>query len=178
MTQPDEKQYLFDKPENVSRLLRGFLVVIGSVSLALGVIGIFLPGLPTTVFLLGAAWGFSRSSARLQRWLWLHPRLGPPIRNWYAYRVIPPKAKVLAVAMMSASVVSSWSLRRNPRAKYSELTMSMASSGIAGVSRRRPLGRTWTLPGHSESRRLRPLSRISWARSPPVGSRTTRLASE
>ncbi len=88
-----------------SPVLRGLLFGLGGVMIVIGVIGIFIPGLPTTVFLLAAAWSFSKSSVRLQRWLWLHPNLGPPIRDWYRYRVIPPRAKTLAVLMMLASVV-------------------------------------------------------------------------
>lgn len=86
-----------------SHTVRAVLFIFGIVMVAIGIVGIFVPGLPTTVFLLAAAWAFSRSSERLQYWLWTHKRLGPPVRNWYRHRVIPPRAKVLAVLMMVAS---------------------------------------------------------------------------
>lgn len=86
-------------------VLRWALMAFSATMVVVGVIGIFVPGLPTTVFLLIAAWGFSKSSERLQLWLWRHPKLGPPIRNWYGHRVIPPKAKLLAVGMMTLSVI-------------------------------------------------------------------------
>jgi uncharacterized membrane protein YbaN (DUF454 family) len=84
--------------------VRQALMALGCLCVALGVIGIFVPGLPTTVFLLIAAWAFSRSSERFHRWLYDHPRLGQPIRNWHAHRVIPLRAKLLAVTMMTMSV--------------------------------------------------------------------------
>lgn len=85
--------------------LRWLVLAFGLVNVAIGVVGIFLPGLPTTVFLLIALWAFSRSSLRFHGWLWHHPRLGPPIRDWHLHQVIPVKAKVLAASMMLASFV-------------------------------------------------------------------------
>jgi hypothetical protein len=84
--------------------MRQALLVLGWVCVGLGVAGIFLPVMPTTVFLLIAAWAFSRSSHRFHRWLYEHPRLGRSIRDWHAHRVIPVRAKLLAVTMMSVSV--------------------------------------------------------------------------
>jgi len=97
-----------DVGQEASRLscpgVRQALLVLGWTCVALGIAGIFLPVMPTTVFLLIAAWAFSRSSHRFHRWLYEHPRLGRPIRDWHAHRVIPVRAKLLAVTMMSASV--------------------------------------------------------------------------
>jgi uncharacterized membrane protein YbaN (DUF454 family) len=84
--------------------VRQGLLALGWVCVALGIAGLFLPVMPTTIFLLIAAWAFSRSSHRFHRWLYEHPRLGRSIRDWHAHRVIPVRAKVLAVAMMTASV--------------------------------------------------------------------------
>lgn len=84
--------------------LRSLLIAFGCLNVGLGFIGIFVPGLPTTIFLLLALWAFSKSSDRFHRWLYNHRRLGPPIRDWHEHRAIPFKAKVLAVSMMSASL--------------------------------------------------------------------------
>lgn len=84
---------------------RWALLGLGWLFVAAGLIGVVVPGMPTTVFLLAALWCFSRSSERFQMWLWNHRRLGPPIRAWHEHRVIPVRAKVLAAAMMAASFV-------------------------------------------------------------------------
>ena len=81
--------------------------IAGLLSLALGIIGIFLPLLPTTPLLLLAAYCFGRGSERLLRWLLEHPRLGPPIREWREHRVISKKAKSMAGVAMVAVVVAS-----------------------------------------------------------------------
>jgi hypothetical protein len=64
-----------------------------------------VPGLPTTPFMLLALWAFSKSSRRFHDWLYAHPVFGPPLQQWRAHRVIPGKAKLLAVATMAVSLV-------------------------------------------------------------------------
>ena len=71
--------------------------------LGLATIGIFLPLLPTTPFLLIALGAFMRSSPRLERWLRTHPIFGPYIHDWTEHRAVPLSAKILAVSMMSVS---------------------------------------------------------------------------
>lgn len=78
---------------------------VGVVALILGIIGVFVPLMPTTIFLLAALWAFSRSSPRFHRWLYEHPRLGPPLRAWHQHRVIPPRAKIAAVGFMAVGLL-------------------------------------------------------------------------
>ena len=87
--------------------LRAFWLALGVVATALGVVGAFLPLLPTTPFLLLAAYAFSRSSPRLHAWLLTHPRLGPPINRWQAHGAISRQTKVVAVVVMLASLAAS-----------------------------------------------------------------------
>ena len=87
--------------ERATRL--GYLA-LGCLFVALGVIGAFLPVLPTTVFLIGALWAFSMSSKRLETWLLEHPRFGPRLVAWRAHRVIPMRAKLFAWGSMVASL--------------------------------------------------------------------------
>ena len=82
---------------------RYLLMALGWFNVGLGVIGIFLPLMPTTVFLLIALWLFSKSSVRFQRWLYDHPKLGTTLRAWHAHGAIPNSAKLAALVMMSAS---------------------------------------------------------------------------
>lgn len=92
-------------PPAVCAPIRHLLLALGWICVGLGVVGMFLPVMPTTVFLLIAAWAFSKSSLRFHRWLYEHPRLGRTIRAWHAHRVIPVRAKALAVSMMTASLL-------------------------------------------------------------------------
>lgn len=95
--------------------MKSLLAFFGVVSLALGVAGIFLPLLPTTPFLLLAAWLFVRSSPRLYDWLMSHPRLGEYIRNFREERAIPLRVKIVSVSLIwltigfcIVSVVAEW----------------------------------------------------------------------
>jgi uncharacterized membrane protein YbaN (DUF454 family) len=72
-------------------------------SLGLGAIGVFLPVLPTTPFLLLAAYAAMRSSTRLHDWLLRHRVFGPLISDWQTHRAVNRRAKVVASATMAAS---------------------------------------------------------------------------
>jgi len=75
-------------------------------SLGLGIVGVFVPGLPTTVFVLVAAWAAARGSERLHRWLLAHPRFGPAIVAWQRHRAVPRRAKWAATwAMLACAAV-------------------------------------------------------------------------
>ncbi|MDP2226895.1 MAG: YbaN family protein [Moraxellaceae bacterium] len=79
--------------------------VLGLVALGLGVAGAFLPLLPTTIFLIIAAWAFGKSAPRLRARLYAHKRFGPTLRAWDRHGAIPPRAKLAAVIGMGLSLV-------------------------------------------------------------------------
>ena len=71
--------------------------------IALALAGVFLPVLPTTPFLLVAAWAAPKASPRLEAWLHRHPRFGPLLRAWREEGAVPTRAKWLACSLMLAS---------------------------------------------------------------------------
>lgn len=79
----------------------------GVLCVGLGALGIVLPLLPTTPFVLLAAFAFGKSSPRMHHWITTHPRLGPPLHNWRAHGAIGRRAKTLAVSMMAAAFIAS-----------------------------------------------------------------------
>jgi len=80
---------------------------LGTLFLLLGIVGIFMPILPTTPFLLLATACYTRSSRRFYNWLMNHPALGPLIVEWRTYRSIPWRIKLVAVATMTLTFGSS-----------------------------------------------------------------------
>jgi uncharacterized membrane protein YbaN (DUF454 family) len=91
----------------LSRAARIGWLLIGLVALGLGAIGIALPLLPTTPFVLLAAFAFAQSSAKLHQWLLDHNVFGPLIDNWHRYGAISRRAKVVSVVSMIAVLVIS-----------------------------------------------------------------------
>jgi uncharacterized membrane protein YbaN (DUF454 family) len=89
-------------------------LLLGSCALALGILGIPLPLIPTVPFLLLAAFCFARSSERLHAWLVKHPRLGPPISDWNTRGAISRKAKYAASLTILASLAITISLGSAP----------------------------------------------------------------
>ncbi|GAB4226575.1 MAG: YbaN family protein [Methyloligellaceae bacterium] len=84
--------------------LRLAYLAIGWASFGTGVLGAFLPVLPTTPFMIIALWAFSKSSQRLRHWLYNHTLFGPPLRRWHEHRVIPPSAKLASLGAMTLSL--------------------------------------------------------------------------
>ncbi len=84
--------------------VRYFLIALGWFSIVAGVIGIFLPLLPTTPFILLAAWCFARSSEHFHSWLLNHKRLGPIVHAWQNGEGIPRKVRNRTLLLLWASL--------------------------------------------------------------------------
>lgn len=81
---------------------------LGWLLVALGVIGVVVPLMPTTIFLILAAGCFARSSPRLEVWLLSHPQFGPSLRHWRATGAISRPAKLMAVVGMASGFAVFW----------------------------------------------------------------------
>ncbi|MGL4315816.1 MAG: YbaN family protein [Pseudomonas sp.] len=117
-----------DIQQSRHRSVRYALLTVGWLCVVLGVIGIFVPVLPTTPFLLLAAACFVRSSRRFYVWLVEHPRLGPWIRDYLDGNGIPLKGKVYAIGLMWSSIALSCYLVQRPWAWTFMLTSAVLVS--------------------------------------------------
>lgn len=101
---------------------------IGWISVAIGFIGVVIPGLPTTVFMVFAAWCFSKSSPRFEAWLLNLPGIGQLIRDYRDGLGMPRRAKISALVMIAAActlssfMVDPWLLR-----------LTIIGAGIVGL---------------------------------------------
>jgi len=98
----DDKNIHFSNP-----LVKLMLIILGSLFVVLGIIGIILPVMPTTPFLLMAAAFYARSSAKLYHWLMHNRWFGNYIRNYREGHGIPLRAKIFAISMLWLSIGSS-----------------------------------------------------------------------
>lgn len=89
-------------------------LTIGFLSVALGAIGVILPVLPTTPFIILAAFSFGKSSPRLQAWLENDKRFGPIIADWREKGAIKPRYKLIAMTMMAAAFTLSILMQVSP----------------------------------------------------------------
>jgi uncharacterized membrane protein YbaN (DUF454 family) len=90
-----------------NRVLRIILLVLGFVSVAAGIIGMFLPVLPTTVFLLLAAWCFARSSEHFYRWIHYNRLFGKYIRDYQSGRGMTLRSKVFSITFLWIGILAS-----------------------------------------------------------------------
>ena len=99
----------------ITPLKHTLLIVAGTLSLVTGVIGIFLPLLPTVPLVLLAGFCYARSSERLHTWLINNRHFGPIISNFEAGRGVPRRVKVRAITVIWLSMfVSAWIVARLP----------------------------------------------------------------
>ena len=101
----EQPQPLNPEPTRLHRsaVARGLFTALGFLSLSLGILGMFVPLLPTTVFILIAAYCFARSSERFYEALLRHKRFGPMIRDWQTHRCISRRNKRIAITLVILS---------------------------------------------------------------------------
>lgn len=84
---------------------KAFFFISGWLCLIMAYIGVVTPGIPFSIFLVGAAYCFARSSKKMENWIYNHKMFGPFLLNWETKRVFPQKAKYAMIAVMSSSLL-------------------------------------------------------------------------
>ena len=112
-------------------------LILGWISVALGFIGVVLPVLPTTPFLILAAFAFGKSSPRLKQWLLDHPIFGGPIRDWETKGAVRPRHKAVACTAMALIFTVSLLSQLSPTIL---LIQALAMGGAATFILTRPSG--------------------------------------
>lgn len=96
----EKQDYSHEVNHHDSFGVRVFLVVLGTLFVIIGIVGVFLPLLPTTPFMLLAAACYAKSSSRFYNWIMNNKVFGPIIREWREHRSIPRKAKFIAMTLL------------------------------------------------------------------------------
>ena len=119
----------------MASVVRPLFVIAGFLSLALGVIGIFLPLLPTTPFLLLSAFLFSKGSSHWHSWLLRQPHVGPAILDWNRHGVIRTRAKVVCLSLLAATLVYTVGFATFPMIGRASVVLICSSVAIFVASR-------------------------------------------
>lgn len=127
-----------------SHLVRFLFNLAGAIALGLGIIGIFLPLLPTTPFVLLAAACFARGSERFHQWLLANRTFGPMVQEWDGHRSLPYRTKVTAIVLMSLTMAISITFFVHP--VWLKVSLALFGVGLAVwmyriPSRDRPAGK-------------------------------------
>lgn len=125
----------------------------GFLSLGMAYIGLVVPGIPFSIFLVFAAYCFAKSSERMHKWIYNHKHFGPFLTNWTQKKVFPTKGKYLMVAVMASSLLFLWFTTENIKA----VLWSGGFMALVAIW-------AWRYPGSVEEqeRRIREGKRIAW----------------
>ena len=120
--------------------MKWILFVLAWLCFVLGIIGVFIPILPTTPFLILSAFLFSKSSPRFHAWILELPMAGPAIKDWRQTRVIKPRAKILCALMISLSLFLIWRSQKIPLFIQLPVSILLVSVGTYVVTRKSRAG--------------------------------------
>lgn len=130
-------------------------LLIGWICVVMGYIGFVTPGIPFSIFIVGAAYCFAKSSPRMHRWLYSHKWFGPFLENWTEKQIFPTKMKYAMVTVMSSSLAFLWFTTYNAVATFwSGVFMVLVSIWA------------WRFPGSVEEHdeRVKNGKKIGWIR--------------
>ncbi|HEX5639464.1 MAG TPA: YbaN family protein [Burkholderiaceae bacterium] len=127
-----------------SHLVRVLFNLAGAIALGLGILGVFLPLLPTTPFVLLAAACFARGSERFHQWLLASRTFGSMVREWAGHRSLPYRTKITAIVLMSLTMAVSITFFVRP--VWLKVLLALFGCGLAAwmyriPSRDRPANR-------------------------------------
>ena len=128
---------------------------LGFLSLGMAYIGVIVPGIPFSVFLVFAAYCFAKSSKKWHDWLYNHKYFGPFLTNWTQKKVFPTWAKYMMIAVMSSSLAFLWFSTGNIKA----VAWSGGFMALVAIW-------AWRYPGSVEEqeRRVKEGKKIAWLR--------------
>lgn len=132
-----------------------FWYIAGMLSLGMAYIGLVTPGIPFSIFLVMAAFCFSKSSERMHNWIYNHKIFGPFLTNWKDKRIFPKKMKYVMVLMMASTLILTFVFTGNLNAVlYSGLFMALVAIWA------------WKFPGSVEeyNHRKENGKKIAWLR--------------
>ena len=130
-------------------------MALGFLSLGMAYIGVVVPGIPFSIFLVFAAYCFAKSSPKMHAWIYNHKYFGPFLTNWTEKKVFPTKMKYMMVAVMTSSAALLWFSTGNIKATL----WSAGFMALVAVW-------AWRYPGSVEEqeRRIQQGKRVSWLR--------------
>ena len=128
-------------------------MALGFVCLGMAYIGVIVPGIPFSIFLVIAAWAFAKSNDRMHQWLYNHKYFGPFLTNWVNKQVFPTKGKYAMIIVMSSSLLFLWFTTENIKA----VAWSGGFMALVAVW-------AWRYPGSvtEQERRVRTGEKIAW----------------
>ncbi len=124
-------------PHERGRLAKAWWTLVGFGAMGVGLIGVIVPGLPSTIFFVAAAWCFTRVSVRLERWFLSLPAIGPLVDNYRQGLGMTRRAKVVSIATMWTAIALSSFLLREQFA-VAAVVVSLGVIGTAIVWRHVP----------------------------------------
>jgi len=128
-------------------------MALGFACLGMAYVGVIVPGIPFSIFLVIAAWAFAKSSKRMHDWLYNHKYFGPFLTNWTQKKVFPTKGKYAMIAVMASSLIFFWFTTYNVAA----VAWTGGSMALVAIW-------AWRYPGSVEEqqRRKKAGEKIAW----------------
>lgn len=118
-------------------MIRLILIILGTLFLIMGFIGVFLPVLPTTPFVILAAACFARSSKKIHRWIHQNRYFGQTVKNWEETRTMSLRAKRISIGMLNFSILTSMILVGRSNI-YVLVILALTAIGVTGFILRIP----------------------------------------